>query len=107
MSDELKKHRVIGIRHTLRKIKDAGLISDAIQYPAEAVTELKKTQNKAENAKRHRNARKDAAIPSLIKTIEKTYDLPEGCIQIVYPSGRKAGKNATVGTLRKNWNDNS
>ncbi len=28
MGDEYKKHRVIGIRHALKKIRDAGLISD-------------------------------------------------------------------------------
>ncbi len=28
MADELKKHRVIGIRHTLKKMKEADLISE-------------------------------------------------------------------------------
>jgi hypothetical protein len=42
MSDIRKKHRVIGIRYTLKKIREAGLISDGSVYPSDAVTELKK-----------------------------------------------------------------
>jgi|LSQX01.1.fsa_nt_gb hypothetical protein len=39
MSD--KKHRVIGIRHTLRKLKDEGLVDDSTNYPDVAVGDIK------------------------------------------------------------------
>jgi len=40
LNDINKKHRVIGIRHTLKKLKDSGLIDDEIFYPEEAVEEI-------------------------------------------------------------------
>ena len=103
MADELKKHRVIGIRHTLKKIKEAGLISDGVKYPVEAVGELQKTKKKAENAKRHRTARSDAPVDSIVKKIEKAFNLPEGSVKLQYPSGRKARSDTTINHLRKNW----
>ncbi|MEN9866535.1 MAG: hypothetical protein RL748_2125 [Pseudomonadota bacterium] len=103
MSDELKKHRVIGIRHTLKKIKDAGLISDGVMFPDDAVDELNKTKKKAENAKRHRTARSDAPVDSIVKKIEKTFNLPEGSVKLQYPSGRKARSDTTINNLRKKW----
>lgn len=105
MSDKLKKHRVIGIRHALRKIKDAGLISDDILYPEDAVDELNKTKKKAESAKRHRTARSDAPVDSIVKKIEQTFNLPEGSVKLQYPSGRKARSDTTVNHLRKKWNE--
>jgi predicted MarR family transcription regulator len=103
MSDELKKHRVIGIRHTLKKIKDAGLISGGAKYPVDAVEELQKTKKKAESAKRHRTARSDAPIDSIVKAIEETFKLPEGSVKLQYPSGRKARSDTTINQLRKKW----
>lgn len=106
MSDELKKHRVIGIRHALKKIKDAGLISGGVKYPVDAVGELQKTKKKAESAKRHRKARSDAPIDSIVKTIEETFNLPEGSVKLQYPSGRKARSDTTINQLRKKWDSN-
>jgi hypothetical protein len=103
MSDVLRKHRVIGIRHTLKEIREAGLISSGVTYPEDAVTELKKTLDKANGAKRHRAARSDSSIPSLLRSIEETFRLPSGSVQLVYPSGRRAGANASVGSFRRNW----
>jgi hypothetical protein len=40
MSDIGKTHRIIGIRHTLREIKDAGLIEEESLYPHDAVADL-------------------------------------------------------------------
>jgi hypothetical protein len=88
MSDELKKHRVIGIRHTLKKIKDAGLISEGVQYPVDAV------------------ARSDAPVDSIVKTIEETFNLPIGSVKLQYPSGRKARSDTTINHLRKKWDSN-
>jgi hypothetical protein len=39
--DERKKHRVIGIRHTLKSFKQDGLVDDDTMYPDEAVEEVK------------------------------------------------------------------
>lgn len=40
MSDKSKQHRVIGIRHTLKRLKKAGLIEEEILYPNDAVDNL-------------------------------------------------------------------
>lgn len=101
------KHRVIGIRHALKVLREAGLISSGVTYPEDAVLEISKVYQKAANAKRYRVARSDSSIPSMIKTIEETFNLPSGSVSLSYPSGRKAGTNATVGSLRKNWKANT
>ena len=103
MSDELKKQRIIGIRHTLKTIKGAGLISESVMYPSEAVQELQKTKSKAENAKRHRSARFDAPVDSIVKKIEKAFDLPTGSVKLQYPSGKKARSDTNIFALRKKW----
>ena len=69
MSDIRKKHRVIGIRHTLKQIREAGLIPDGIIYPSDAVNELKRTHIKANTAKRYRCARSDSSIRTVIERI--------------------------------------
>jgi hypothetical protein len=38
---ENKKHRIIGIRHTLKKLKDNGLVEDGTNYPDIAVSNIK------------------------------------------------------------------
>ncbi len=103
MNDILTKHRVIGIRHALKVLKEAGLISSGVTYPEDAVIEISKKCKKAETAKRHRTARSDSSIPTLLKTIESIFNLPVGSVTLVYPSGRRAGGNATVGSFRRNW----
>ena len=40
MSDLLKKHRIIGIKHTLRQLKEAGLVEEDSNYPEEAVADV-------------------------------------------------------------------
>lgn len=37
----LEQHRVIGIKHTLKAFKNDGLIDDEINYPDDAVNEIK------------------------------------------------------------------
>lgn len=103
MSDVLKKHRVIGIRHTLKEMKGAGLISENVMYPSHAVEELQKTKTKAESAKRHRTARSDAPVDSIVKKIETMFNLPQGSVKLQYPSGRKARSDSTIGAFRKRW----
>jgi hypothetical protein len=38
--DKLKEHRVIGIRHALKRLKKAGLIEEEILFPDDAVDNL-------------------------------------------------------------------
>lgn len=106
MTDILKKHRVIGIRHTLKEMRKAGLLSEGVTYPSDAITELKKLHVRAKTAKRHRSARHDSTIPTLIKKIEAVFNLPEGSVQLVYPSGQKARAYGSVGSFRRNWERN-
>lgn len=54
-------------------------------------------------ATRYRAARNDASIRSIKKTIEQVFGLPEGSVALLNPDGRKIRSNASVGTLRRNW----
>ena len=112
--DELAKHRVIGIRHALKVLREAGLISEEVTRPDDAVLEISKkleevetrannAELKAITAKRFRVARSDCSIPSMISNIEYLFYLPMGSVSLVYPSGRKAQSNLTVGHLRNKW----
>jgi hypothetical protein len=103
-SDILQTHRVIGIRSALRQMKEAGLISKTVCFPADAVEELKRTQLKADGATRHRKVRKDASIVAATRMIEKLFGLPKSSVKLCYPSGRKARSDSTIGALQKNWN---
>lgn len=111
---ELAQHRVIGIRHALKVLKDAQLISEEITHPADAVIEisrrleeLERRANSAEiktfQAKRFRSARSDCSVPAMINNIGQLFYLPTGSVILVYPSGRKAQSNLTVGHLRSKW----
>lgn len=40
MEKELKKHRVIGIRHALKVLKETGLIEERITFPQDASEEI-------------------------------------------------------------------
>jgi len=52
---------------------------------------------------RFRKARSDASVSSIVQTIEKKLGLPSGSVKLVYPSGRKARIDATVGSLLAHW----
>jgi hypothetical protein len=65
--------------------------------------ELAVTTRPNQTPSRYRRARSDASIPTMINTIESTFGLPEGCVQIVYPSGQRARRDASVRTIRKQW----
>jgi hypothetical protein len=42
MADELAKHRVIGILHSLRVLKDAGLVEEETRFANKAVRDVRK-----------------------------------------------------------------
>lgn len=47
----------------------------------------------------------DSSIEAAQKTIEEKLALPKGSVKLVYPSGRKARADSTVGALVKNWDN--
>lgn len=53
---------------------------------------------------RFKALRVDASIQSAQRTIEHKLKLPTGSVKLVYPSGRKARIDATVGALLRHWN---
>jgi hypothetical protein len=61
---------------------------------------------KLETPSRFRAVRSDASIDSIQKKIEGVFRLPTGSIKLVYPSGRKARADATVGAFLRNWAQN-
>lgn len=65
-----------------------------------------KSTRKPETPKRFRVARSDATIEVIQRRIQKDYGLPVGSVKLVYPSGRKARADATVGALLRNWERN-
>lgn len=66
---------------------------------------MAKTETSIRTAKptRFRKARSDASVSSIEQTIEKKFGLPGGSVKLVYPSGRKARMDATVGSLLAHW----
>lgn len=54
---------------------------------------------------RYHKAHGDAFIDNIQKTIEDEYQLPRGCVKLVYPSGRKARSDSTVDALRRHWGE--
>lgn len=62
-----------------------------------------KKPRRPEVPKRFRQAKEDATIPAMKRTIEDDYGLPRGSVQFVYPSGRRVRSDSTVGLLRMNW----
>jgi hypothetical protein len=105
MTDILKEHRVIGIRYTLKVIKNAGLISKGVVCPGQAVEELQKTKFKADTAKRHRNVRKDSSVATLMVNIEKVFGLPAGSVKLVDPGNRVINSKRTVEYIKNIWRE--
>ena len=103
MNDEQRKHRVIGIRHALKNLKDAGLISEGVNYPDHAVGELLKILAKANGGKRFRVGRSDASIKKMTKSVETVFGLPEGSVKLIYPTGRRARADSTIGAFKRYW----
>lgn len=52
---------------------------------------------------RFRAARQDASIGTIRKTIEEVFGLPDGCVALCGPDGKKLRADATIGTLKKRW----
>lgn len=55
--------------------------------------------------RRYRAARRNAKIGSIKKVIEEVFGLPSGSVSLCGPDGKKIRADATIGTLRKRWDD--
>jgi Na+/H+-dicarboxylate symporter len=62
-----------------------------------------KKKPKKQNPVRFRAARVDATVGSIIRRIERDYQLPEGSVRLVLPSGRKAHTDGKVNNLLTRW----
>ncbi|MBX8577500.1 hypothetical protein [Pseudomonas cichorii] len=58
-----------------------------------------------EQPRRHRDARKNASVGSIERTIEETFGLPEGSVQLNNEDGSNARSDQKIGTLRKRYKD--
>lgn len=47
--------------------------------------------------------RSDASVQSAQRTLERKFGLPMGSVKVVYPNGRRARSDSTVGALLKYW----
>ena len=52
---------------------------------------------------RYTALRVDSSLEAAQRTIERMLKLPAGSVKFVYPSGRKARSDSTVGALLKHW----
>ena len=55
---------------------------------------------------RYRKAKSNSSIATVQRTLEAKFGLPEGSVKLVYPSGRKARTDSSVGALRTHWDNN-
>lgn len=54
-----------------------------------------------ETPNRYREARSDASVKSIEKSIEKAYGLPKGSVQINKSGGKNIRSDAKISTVRK------
>jgi len=45
----------------------------------------------------------DGLIASALRTIERKLKLPRGSVRLVYPGGRKARTDSSIGALKRRW----
>ena len=45
----------------------------------------------------------DGSLATAQSTIEKKLKLPRGSVRLVYPGGRRARSDSTVGALKRRW----
>jgi hypothetical protein len=64
---------------------------------------MAKKVKRVAKGRRYQKAHKDGAIKTLIRNILKTFDLPEGSVQIVKPDRRRMRGDAKVSRLREAW----
>lgn len=62
-----------------------------------------KNRKRFERPTRYRRAKSNSPIASIQRVLEDSFGLPEGSVRLVYPGGRKARFDSTVGRLRQRW----
>lgn len=67
------------------------------------MTRKKSTARKRPTPIRYNALRVDASVESAECTIERKLKLPTGSVKLVYPSGRKARRDSTIGALLDHW----
>jgi hypothetical protein len=80
MGDITKKHRVIGIRHTLKKFKEAGLVEEDSMYADDAVGNVQDEMLKV--AKRWYKVGAKRGAREVLEA------LLDGCLEIVDTDGK-------------------
>ncbi len=63
---------------------------------------MRKRRRKAK-AIRYTRLHDDGSLANAQKTIEEKLKLPKGSVRLVYPSGRRARSDSTVGKLKRRW----
>lgn len=105
----LKKHRVIGIRHTLKTFKDDGLLDDDTMYPDDAVDEIKDDMLRLAR-KWYKIGAKRGALETLEAFLDGKFEVNKkknGEIEIIANMDElswKRGLNVTVGSEKKHIN---
>ena len=57
------------------------------------------------DARRSYVARDTTHVATIQRQIEKVFDLPQGCIRICHPSGRRVRGTSTIRALRKKYSN--
>ena len=102
----LKKHRVIGIRHTLKAFKDDGLLDDDTMYPDEAVDEIKDDMLRIAR-KWYKIGAKRGSLETLAAFLDGKFEITKkknGKVEIIAnidDLSWKRGLNVTVGNEKK------
>lgn len=60
-------------------------------------------KKRATSSRRKNRLRTDASIAAAQREIARVFDLPEECIRLVNPRGRKARDDKKVGALLRDW----
>lgn len=63
---------------------------------------VRKKSRKAK-AIRYTRLHDDGSLATAQRTIEKKLQLPKGSVRLVYPGGRRARSDSTVGALKRRW----
>jgi len=61
----------------------------------------KKTRKPIRSARLH----DDGLVGNAARSIEREMKLPKGSVRLIYPSGRKARTDSTVGALKRRWEE--
>lgn len=64
---------------------------------------MRKKENRSEEPTRYRVARNDASVSSITSAVEDIFGLPEGSVKLVRPDGTKKRADATIRSLRDEW----